>query len=264
MLNIKKIHNEKIKVGKNCEINENVILFDNIKIGNNCKIGNNVILKSVSIGDNTIIEDNSIIGYGTITGHYYDQKQYQKEQNRIQEAKYRITLGNNVLIRTGVIIYFDAKIGNNCWINHNAIIRERVDILEDTTIGSYTICENDVSIGKRCVVHNHTMICAETIIESYVFIGPGVTFTNNSPIGHLRNVPSTIRGAKLRLGCAIGGGATICPGIEIGQEAIVAAGAIVTKDIAPRIIVVGNPAKKIKDVEPESFIKKDVRNKYEI
>ena len=63
------------------------------------------------------------------------------------------------------------------------------------------------------------MVCAETLIESFVFIGPGVSFTNNSPIGHLRNVPSTINGAKLRLGCAIGGGSTICPGVEIGQEA---------------------------------------------
>ena len=54
-------------------------------------------------------------------------------------------------------------------------------------------------------------------LKSFVFIGPGVSFTNNSPIGHLRDIPSTIRGAKLRLGCAIGGGATICPGVEIGQ-----------------------------------------------
>ena len=107
------------------------------------------------------------------------------------------------------------------------------------------------------------MICAETLIESCVFIGPGVSFTNNSPIGHLRNVPATIRGAKLRFGCAIGGGATIYPGVEIGSESIVAAGTVVTKDVSSRIIVVGNPAKKIKDVEDESLIKEDIRKAYE-
>ena len=127
-----------------------------------------------------------------------------------------------------------------------------------------SICENNVSIGDKCVIHNNTMICAETLIESCVFIGPGVSFTNNSPIGHLRDVPSTIRGAKLRFGCAIGGGATICPGIEIGQESIIAAGAVVTKDIPSRIIVAGNPAKKIKDVENESFIKEDVCKEYDL
>ena len=102
------------------------------------------------------------------------------------------------------------------------------------------------------------------MIESFVFIGPGVSFTNNSPIAHLRDIPSTIRGAKLRLGCAIGGGATICPGVEIGQESIIAAGAIVTKDVPSRIIVAGNPAKKIKGVEQQSFIKDDIRKQYQL
>lgn len=254
---------ENIIIGENCEIGKNVIL-ENVKIGDNCKIGDNVFLKSVNIGNNTNIQNNSIIGYDTISGHYYDQKQTNNTSNNLKNHTYRIIIGKNVLIRTSVTVYMDVNIGNNCWINHNAIIREKVSILEDTTIGSNTICENDVSIGKRCVIHNNTMICAETLIESFVFIGPGVSFTNNSPIGHLRNVPSTIRGAKLRLGCAIGGGSTICPGVEIGQEAIIGAGAVVAKDIPSRIIAVGNPAKKIKNVEEESLIKEVFRKQYRI
>ena len=249
-------------VGENCHIGKNVNFVGNVRIGNNCKIGNNVFLKSVSIGDNSIIQDNSVIGYGTITGHYYDQNQSEVNRNNLDGPEYHIIIGKNILVRTGVTIYLDVNIGDNCWINHNAIIREKVTILEDTTIGSNTICENNVSIGKRCAIHNNSMICAETLIESFVFIGPGVSFTNNSPIGHLRDVPSTIKGAKLRLGCAIGGGATICPGVEIGHEAIIAAGAVVTKDIPPRIIVAGNPAKKIRDVGPKSFIKEDFRELY--
>jgi len=246
-------------IGENCDIGKNVILTGNIKIGNNCKIGNNVFLNSVSIDDDTIIQDNSIIGYDTITGHYYDKNQSNQSNSN---SKYRVIIGKSVLIRSGVAIYLDVQIANNCWINHNAIIRENVNISDDSTIGSNTICENNVSIGKRCVIHNNTMICAETLIESFVFIGPGVSFTNNSPIGHLRDIPSTIRGAKLRLGCAIGGGATICPGVEIGNEAIIAAGSIVTKDIPSRIIVAGNPAKKINDVTKQSFIKEEFHKQY--
>ena len=261
---INKNTDDNIFVGENCDISKNVTIIGNVRIGNNCKIGNNVFLKSVSIGDNSIIQDNSIIGYSAITGHYYDKKQSEENNGNLDHSQHHIIIGKNVLIRTGVTIYLDVNIGDNCWINHNAIIREKVTILEDSTIGSNTICENNVSIGKKCAIHNNTMICAETLIESFVFIGPGVSFTNNSPIGHLRDVPSTIRGAKLRLGCAIGGGATICPGVEIGHEAIIAAGAIVTKDIPPRIIVAGNPAKKIRDVDQQSFIKEDIRKQYGI
>jgi|LWDU01.1.fsa_nt_gi acetyltransferase-like isoleucine patch superfamily enzyme len=252
---------ETVIVGKNCDVGENVTL-KNVKIGNNCKIGNNVFLKSVSIGDNCIIQDNSVIGYSSVTGHYYDQTQSKENNDELNNLHHRIIIGNNILIRTGVTIYVDVNIGDNCWINHNAIIREKVTILEDSTIGSNTIIENNVSIGKRCVIHNNTMVCAETLIESFVFIGPGVSFTNNSPIGHLRDLPSTINGAKLRLGCAIGGGATICPGVEIGQEAIIGAGAVVTKNIPSRIIVIGNPAQKIKDVKQESFIQENFRKQY--
>ncbi len=251
-------------IGENCKIGENVNFLGNVDIGDNCKIGNNVCLNSVHIDHNSVIQDNSIIGYDTITGHYYEQEKMKKSKNSSDEPQFHIIIGKNVLIRSGVVIYFDVNIGNNCWINHNAIIRENVNISENSTIGSNTICENNVSIGDKCVIHNNTMICAETLIESCVFIGPGVSFTNNSPIGHLRDVPSTIGGAKLRFGCAIGGGATICPGIEIGQESIIAAGAVVTKDIPSRIIVAGNPAKKIKDVENESFIKEDVCKEYDL
>ena len=256
--------NDSFLVGDNSDIGKNLTTVGQVKIGNNCKIGNNVFLHSVSIDDGSVIEDNSIIGYGTITGHYYDQKTPHETKKNSENNNFRIKIGKNVLIRTGVTIYLDVQIFDNCWINHNSIIRENVSILEDSSIGSNTICENNVSIGKRCVIHNNTMICAETKIESLVFIGPGVTFTNNSPIGHLRANPSTLRGAKLRLGCAIGGGVTICPGVEICNEAIVAAGAVVVKDVSPRIIVAGSPAQKIKDVDKQSLIKDSFRTQYQV
>jgi acetyltransferase-like isoleucine patch superfamily enzyme len=259
---INNLKKNKVEMGSNCKINENVIFYDNVKLGNNCKIGNNVILRNCSIGDDTIIEDNVVIGYDTITGHYYDKKNSQENKSNPIPNKSQIIIGKNVLVRTGVTIYLNSVIGDNCWINHNAIIRERVHIDDDSSIGSNTICENNVSIGKSCIIQNNTMICSETVIESLVFIGPGVTMTNNAPIGHLRDVEPIIRGPKLRLGCAIGGGVTICPGVEIGEESIVAAGSVVTKNILPRIIVSGNPAEKTKNVGQKGFIKKVIREKY--
>ena len=257
-----KKNNKKIKIGKKCTLGENVIFLGNVTIGNNCKIGNNVILGFCSIGNNTVIEDDSIIGYDTITGHYEDRTESLNKKRDISNIKPRIIIGNNVLIRTNVTIYVDTVIHDNCWINHNAIIRENVIILNDSSIGSNTICENNVSIGKMCLIQNNTMISAESIIESFVFIGPGVTFTNNSPIGHLRDVKPIIRGPKLHLGCAIGGGVTICPGVEIGEESIIAAGSVVTENVPPQIIISGNPAQKTKNVSKKGLIKKEIREKY--
>jgi acetyltransferase-like isoleucine patch superfamily enzyme len=253
---------DKINIGKNCDIFENVVLSGNVKLGNNCRVGKNVILGNCSVGDDTIIEDNTIIGYDTITGHYHDKKQFQKNMLDTSKDNFRIIIGKNVLIRTGVTIYLDSIIEDNCWINHNAIIRENVKISENSSVGSNTICENDVSIGKHCIIQNNTMICSETTIESFVFVGPGVTFTNNAPIGHLRDIEPIIRGPQLRLGCAIGGGVTICPGIEIGEEAIVASGSVVTENVQSRVIVKGNPAIKTKNVGQKGFIKKEIREKY--
>lgn len=256
----KNLDQNKIEIGNDCEINNNAVFFEHVKIGNNCKIGNNVVLRNCSIDDNTVVEDNVILGYGTMTGHYSEKKQFQK--NLSNSNDFRIIIGKNILIRSGVTIYFDSVIDDNCWINHNAIIRENVHISKDSSIGSNTICENNVSIGKCCIIQNNTMICSGTIIESFVFVGPGVTFTNNAPIGHLRDIESIIRGPKLRLGCAIGGGVTICPGVEIGEESIVASGSVVTKNILSRIIVKGNPAEKTKNVGVKGFIKKEIREKY--
>jgi acetyltransferase-like isoleucine patch superfamily enzyme len=259
---IENLDKNKIQIGEKCDISDTVIFSDHVKIGNNCKIGNNVILRNCTIDDNAMIEDNVIIGYGTLTGHYSDKQELKNNESNLEVNKFRITIGKNVLIRTGVTIYFDCVINDNCWINHNAIIRENVKIFEDSSIGSNTICENNVSIGKCCIIQNNTMICSGTIIESFVFVGPGVTLTNNAPIGHLRDVKPIIRGPKLRLGCAIGGGVTISPGIEIGEESIVGAGSVVTNNVPSKIIVSGNPAEKIKNVSIKGLIKKEIRQKY--
>jgi|GEM_PF-306839 acetyltransferase-like isoleucine patch superfamily enzyme len=258
----KNLEKNKIEIGDNCEINNNAVFFNHVKIGNNCKIGNNVVLRNCSIDDDTIIEDNVIIGYGTMTGHYSEKNQIQKNFSDSNNDNFRIIIGKNVLVRSGATIYLDSIIDDNCWINHNALIRENVTISKDSSIGSNTICENNVSIGKCCIIQNNTMVCSGTIIESFVFVGPGVTFTNNAPIGHLRDIEPIIRGPKLRLGCAIGGGVTLCPGVEIGEESIVASGSVVTTNVLSRIIVKGNPAEKTKNVGIKGFIKKEIRDKY--
>src|SRR5438034_3509182 len=94
-------------------------------------------------------------------------------------------------------------------------------------------------------------ITASSTVEDNVFIAPCVVTTNDNFMGRTERRHELIKGPTIRRGARIGGGAILCPGIEIGEEAFVGAGAVVTKDVPPRAIVVGNPARVLRDVPDE-------------
>ena len=241
------------QIGQDVKFGFNVILSGTIKIGDRCRIGNNVVIRSAEIGPDCVIEDNAIIGYQTLTGPFYDQGSLDQEEER------RVVMGHDVLVRTGCVVYQDTEIGPHSWLNHGVVLREKCRMGHHALLGSYTVVDDQVTIGNRSVLHNHVMVSGETLIEDCVFVGPNVTFTGNNPIGHLRGLSNARRSPRLRFGCAIGGGATLGPDVEIGQEAQVAAGAMVVKDVEPFTIVAGVPAKKLKDIDPQSRIEPQYR-----
>jgi acetyltransferase-like isoleucine patch superfamily enzyme len=120
-------------------------------------------------------------------------------------------------------------------------------------IGRGSAIDNDVTIGARVKVQSNCYVTAGTVVEDDVFIGPGVTLTNDNTMGrHPRGEAPAA--PTLRRASRIGGGAVVCPGVEIGEEAFVGAGAVVTKDVPPRVIVVGNPARVLRDVPEEELL----------
>jgi acetyltransferase-like isoleucine patch superfamily enzyme len=104
-----------------------------------------------------------------------------------------------------------------------------------------------VVVGRRVRVQTLVYLTAGSEIEDDVFVGPGVTTTNDDTMArHGDETP--VRGARLRRACRIGGGAVITPGIEVGEEAFVAAGAVVTRDVPARAVVMGVPAEVKREV----------------
>jgi acetyltransferase-like isoleucine patch superfamily enzyme len=161
------------------------------------------------------------------------------------------TIGNRAIIRSGTIIYCDVFIGDDFSCGHNVLIREKTRIGNRAAIGTASIIEGQVVIGNDVSLQSLVYVPTGTTIGDHVFIGPNTVLTND------RYPPSRtggLRGPTLSDWAAVGANATILPGVCIGEGALVAAGAIVTKDVPAHKLAIGSPA-KIKDL-PKAMDKK--------
>jgi acetyltransferase-like isoleucine patch superfamily enzyme len=149
-------------------------------------------------------------------------------------------LGKNPLIRSNSIIYNDVEIGNNFKTGHGVTIREKTFIGDNVLIGTNTIIEGHCSIGSNVSIQSNVYIPTNTIIEDYVFIGPCACFTNDKyPI----RVDFDLKGPIIKKGASVGANSTFLSNIEIGEGAMVAAGAIVTMDVPEYFLAIGAPAR---------------------
>ena len=133
-------------------------------------------------------------------------------------------------------------------------MRERCEIGDDAVIGRGTLVENDTTIGALTKIQANAYITAYSTLEDEVFIAPCVITTNDNYMGRTEKRHALRRGPTIRRGARVGGGAVLLPGIEIGEEAFVGAGAVVLRDIPARAVVVGNPARKIRDVPDDELL----------
>jgi acetyltransferase-like isoleucine patch superfamily enzyme len=162
----------------------------------------------------------------------------------------KVTVGEGVSLGGHVVIHAKVKVGEGARIGDHAQIRERAEIGPRATIGSFVSVDPEVYVGRRASVQTRCYLARGTVVEDDAFLGPGVTIANDDTMG--RHAPGApLHGATLRRACRVGAGATICPGVEIGEEAFVAAGAVVAADVPPRAVVMGVPARVVREV-PEA------------
>jgi acetyltransferase-like isoleucine patch superfamily enzyme len=150
----------------------------------------------------------------------------------------------------------DVKLGSNVRLS-KFINLYGCEIGDDTKIGAFVEIQKNATVGKRCKISSHTFICEGVVIEDNVFIGHGVTFTNDiypratAADGALQTEADwKVEHTVIRKGASVGSGATILCNITIGENAIVGAGSVVTKNVPPNAIVAGNPAKVLRYIEP--------------
>ena len=163
-------------------------------------------------------------------------------------------LGAGTVVSTGAIVFAGTTVGERVILGDQSCIRERVAIGDDVVVGRGSLIENDTTVGALTKIQADAYITAYSTLEDNVFIAPCVVTTNDNFMGRTERRHELIAGPTIRRGARVGGGAVLCPGIEIGEEAFVGAGAVVTKDVPPRKLVVGNPARVVRDVNAEELL----------
>ena len=145
---------------------------------------------------------------------------------------------------TGIVTGANVKIGDGCAIWNYVVIGDRTEIGNGTTIGSFCDIGKEVKIGNNCNIQAHVTISNGCILGDGVFIAPNSSLLNDKyPKSSLLTPPVIEDGAQ------IGGGVTVLPDVTVGEKAVVGGGSVVTKDIPPRTVVAGVPARKVMSLE---------------
>jgi acetyltransferase-like isoleucine patch superfamily enzyme len=177
-----------------------------------------------------------------------------------QRAVRKTRIGKGTRVLTGAIIYNGCDVGENCLIADHADIRENCIIGDNTVIGRNVCIEMNTKIGSYVLIETQAHITGNMVIEDYVFVGPNVTTMNDKIMGHPLKFRPNLKGRvelvgpKIKRGARVGSAACILPNVVVGEEAVVGAGAVVTKDVPPYTVVVKAPAIEIKKVPQDEWL----------
>jgi UDP-2-acetamido-3-amino-2,3-dideoxy-glucuronate N-acetyltransferase len=222
-----------------------LVLDDDVVLPHDVEVGANVVINAgVELGARVRIQDGAILGKAVALSRQ------STAQLREPEAT---VIGDDVTVAAQAVVVAGAAIGAGAFIGDQAHVRERARIGSGSAVGRGSAVDNDVVIGERVRIQTACYLTAFSTIEDDVFIGPGVFTYNDNTMGrHPKGVALT--GAILRRASRIGGGVRILPGIEVGEEAFVATGSVVTRNVARRTLVMGVPARRIRDIGDEELI----------
>ena len=163
-------------------------------------------------------------------------------------------LGAGTVVSTGAVVFAGTRLGARVVVGDQACVRERVSLGDDVDVGRGSLIENDTSIGAMTKIQAEAYITAYSTLEEHVFIAPCVVTTNDNFMGRTERRHALIKGPTIRRGARVGGGAILCPGVDIGEEAFVGAGAVVVRDVPARTVVVGNPARPLREVSADELL----------
>ena len=204
-----------------------------------------VVFPGTELGDGVAIGPNAVVGKQPTLG---------RRSTARREELSPLVVGDGCAILALAVVFAGTRLGRGVVVGDQACVRERCDLGDEVVVGRGSVVENDTTIGPRTRIQANAYVTAYSTLEEDVFVAPGVTTTNDNFMGRTKRRLGAMRGPTIRRGARIGGGAVLLPGIEIGPEAFVGAGAVVLRDVPARAIVVGNPARQIREVPDEELL----------
>jgi UDP-3-O-[3-hydroxymyristoyl] glucosamine N-acyltransferase len=230
---------------------------ENVTLGHYCVIGEGArIGPGAQLGSHVVVHPGTVVGPGCVVqdGVVLGKPPKLAAHSTAAGAPIEpLVIDEGAAICCGAVVFAGARLAAGAIVGDQAYVRERATIGPGSVIGRGTAVDNDVQVGARVRVQTDVYLTANSVIEDDVFVGPGVLTTNDSTMArHDEDYP--VVGATLRRACRIGGAVVITPGVEIGEEAFIAAGAVVTKDVPARGVVMGVPGRNVREVPEADFV----------
>lgn len=217
-----------------------LLVGPDVRIADDVTIGPNVVIYAgVTLSQGSQIQDHATIGKPSLRG---------PGASSIEATR----IGENVVVGSGAVIYSGAILEDGAFVGDVAVVRDRAVLGAGSLLAGRSSMGVGCRIGDRVAIQAYSAIPQFSVVEDDVFIGPYVVAANDNTMS--RHAPSALPEVRLRRACRIAGNVQINPGIEIGEEAFVAACSLVTRDVAPRAKMLGIPARQIGEVTDEELL----------
>jgi UDP-3-O-[3-hydroxymyristoyl] glucosamine N-acyltransferase len=233
------------ELGDGVSVAPGAVIEDGARIGAGTQIGSGAVIRAgTEVGERCVIEENAVLG---------KRPRLRLGSSAAGGELQALAIASEVTVCVGAVVYAGSRVGERAILGDHTQLRERSTLGAGSVLGRGSSIDFSCTVGDRVLIQTDVYVTGGSVVEDDVFLGPGVCTTNDDAMGrHPRGEP--LRGPVLRRACRVGGRAVLVPGVVIGEDAFVAAGAVVTRDVGDREVVMGVPARVIRRVSDEDLI----------